>query len=126
LASTGVARFDGPPLHPCNAYGVGLLGTERTPVIALPGDPSAALLAFHALVRPVLDALRGADSEPAQVRLPAWAEGRGSRILAGRYSGSQFVPELDVLPAMRQLEGANAIAIQHHGEATAEVVEWPN
>lgn len=126
LVGTGVALFDGPPLHPCNAYGVGLLGTERTPVISLPGDPSAALLAFHALVRPVLDALRGADSEPAQVRLPVWSEGPGSRILAGRYSDSQFVPVSEGLPAMRQLEGANAIAIQHHGETAAEVVEWPN
>jgi molybdopterin molybdotransferase len=126
LASTGVARFDGPLLHPCNAYGVGRLGAERTPIIALPGDPAAALLAFHALVRPVVDALRGASAPTIEAPLPAWMDGRGSRIIAGRYEQARFTPDPAGLPTLRQLADANAIAIQHHGEAAAEVVEWPS
>jgi molybdopterin molybdotransferase len=126
LAGTGVARFDGPPLHPCNAYGVGLLGAERTPIIALPGDPAAALLAFHALVRPVVDALRGLEPPVVEVPLPAWLDGRGSRLIAGRMEHSRFAPGPEERPTIRQLAGANAMAIQHYGEAAAEVVEWPN
>jgi molybdopterin molybdotransferase len=126
LHHSGVARFDGPPLAPCNAYGIGLLGPERTPVIALPGDPAAALLAFHALVRPVIDAMLGRHEEYHEVVLPPWHAAAGSRIIPGRFEHPRFVPLAEGSISLRQLEAANAIAIQHRGINTAGVVVWPN
>lgn len=129
LASSSVARFDGPTLNPCNAYGVGLLGAERIPLIALPGDTAAALLAFHALVRPIIDALRGTGQNPRSVPMPAWDSQRGSRVVAGKYDGEQFTagPSGPAgLPTIRDLADADAIAVQHFGASLAEVVEWPN
>lgn len=126
LHNSGVARFDGPALAPCNAYGIGLLGPERTPVVALPGDPAAALLAFHALVRPIIDAMLGRQEQMAEVVLPPWHEAEGSRIVPGRFESPRFVPLAGAVVNVRQLETANAIAIQHRGISTAGVVVWPN
>ncbi len=125
LQSAGIARFDGPRLAPCSAYGVGRIGPDRTPVIALPGDPASAALAFHALVRPVIDAMFGRESSTrSDAVVPPRRPAVGSRLVPGWFEGERFVPVATEPLALRDLAPVTGIAIHHAGQGTAEVVEW--
>lgn len=126
LVHAGLARFDGPPLDPCAAYGVGRIGPDSTPIIALPSDPAAALLAFHALARPVITAMIGRDVNTrnqtvAAPRTPA----TGTMLVPGSFDGQRFVPVTTSPLTLRSLAPATAIAICDAGTGSAEVVEWP-
>ncbi len=126
LLDSGLGRFDGPELFPCSAYGIGRIGPEATPIIALPGDPASALLAFHALVRPVITGMLGREGHPRHmVPAPSGGTVAGSRVMAGTLEGGRFAPTASGHPALRDLAGMNAMAVQHHGERLAEVVAWP-
>lgn len=127
LAQAGIARFDGPPVNPCGPYGVGRIGPDETPIIALPGDPAVALLAFHALARPVLAGMLGRDiyRRDAAVAPPRHAAS-GSRLTPGRMQGHQFIAVGAEPPSLRDLAKASALAIHHAGQSMAEVVEWPH
>lgn len=46
-------------MAPGTTHGVGLIGTDETPALLVPGEPMAALVAFEAFVRPVIRKLRG-------------------------------------------------------------------
>lgn len=126
LVGAGLARFDGPPLHPCPAYGVGRVGPDSTPIIALPSDPAAALLAFHALARPVITAMIGRDVNTraesiAAPRTPA----AGTMLVPGSFDGQRFVPVATAPLTLRTLAPVTAIAICNADAGAAEVVEWP-
>jgi len=47
--------------RPGRQHGFGFIGDEETPVVMLPGDPTALLAAYHAFARPVLRKLMGVE-----------------------------------------------------------------
>jgi len=138
LAATGTVRFDGPPLLPLNGYGLGRIGPDGTPIVALPDDPAAALLGFHALARPIIDAFRGVvDAEgsdrlwgPVRATLSGGAPeiGEGQRLVPGALDNGSFRPIPAPNPGAGALLSCNGMAVID-GSTTAgdtiEVIRWP-
>jgi molybdopterin molybdotransferase len=54
LAELGDMRFRQVTMHPGPAQGFGRLGRDEIPVICIPGEPVAALVAFEVFVRPAI------------------------------------------------------------------------
>jgi molybdopterin molybdotransferase len=48
-------------VYPGSALGYGYVGHSEVPVVCLPGDPSAALIGFEVLARPIIAVLAGAE-----------------------------------------------------------------
>jgi molybdopterin molybdotransferase len=127
LGATGQARFDGPPLVPCGAYGLGRVGPDGTPIVMLPSDPATALLAFHALARPIIADMLGRDPYARQAAIAApGATAEGSILVPGRFEQDRFVPVHGEVTSLRALNTVTAIAICHAESTSAEVVEWPH
>ncbi|WP_209313708.1 gephyrin-like molybdotransferase Glp [Blastococcus sp. TF02A_35] len=59
LAQLGEMRFRQVAMHPGPAQGFGRLGREDVPVIVVPGEPVAALVAFEVFVRPAIRLMLG-------------------------------------------------------------------
>jgi len=58
LGPLGTVRFDNVAMWPGRQLGVGHVG-DGTPILALPGDPVAAQVAFEVFVRPAVRAMAG-------------------------------------------------------------------
>lgn len=58
LAPLGTVRFDNLAMAPGGAFGLGVVG-EGTPIMALPGHPVIAQIAFEAFVRPAVLSMSG-------------------------------------------------------------------
>ena len=61
LGEMGVVEVAEVALRPGRRHGFGLIGDDHTPVVMLPGDPTALLVAYHAFARPVLRKLMGVE-----------------------------------------------------------------
>jgi molybdopterin molybdotransferase len=59
LAELGDMHFRQVTMHPGPAQGFGRLGREEIPVICIPGEPVAALVAFEVFVRPAIRLMLG-------------------------------------------------------------------
>ncbi|MGY1723068.1 molybdotransferase-like divisome protein Glp [Blastococcus sp. SYSU DS0533] len=59
LASLGGMRVSQVAMHPGPAQGFGRLGRDQVPVIVVPGEPVAALVAFEVFVRPAIRLMLG-------------------------------------------------------------------
>lgn len=59
FASLGDVTFNEVPMSPGPIQGVGVLGEERIPVLALPGDPASAFVAFEVFARPAIRRMLG-------------------------------------------------------------------
>jgi len=59
LAALGDMRFRQVTMHPGPAQGFGRLGRDDIPVICIPGEPVAALVAFEVFVRPAIRLMLG-------------------------------------------------------------------
>ncbi len=59
LNASGTFDFSRTAVEPGRMVGAGVLGADRVPVFALPGDPAAALVEFEVFVRPVIRRLLG-------------------------------------------------------------------
>lgn len=59
LATMGTVDFAWVALEPGRVQGTGSLGTSNVPLIALPGEPTAAFVGFELFVRPVVRRLMG-------------------------------------------------------------------
>jgi molybdopterin molybdotransferase len=62
LSRLGTVTFDDVAMQPGGEQAYGVIGTERIPVFAVPGDPVGALVAFEVFVRPVLRRMLGAET----------------------------------------------------------------
>jgi molybdopterin molybdotransferase len=60
-ARAGSVTFTDLAVFPCGVLGFGTVGVEEIPIICLPGDPGAAMIAFELLARPVIQVLAGAE-----------------------------------------------------------------
>jgi len=61
LGAMGDVRVAEVAMKPGRKHGFGLIGDEEVPVVMLPSDPTALLVAYHAFARPVLRKLMGAE-----------------------------------------------------------------
>jgi molybdopterin molybdotransferase len=59
LAELGEVHFRQVAMHPGPAQGLGLLGRDRVPVVCVPSEPVAALVAFEVFVRPAIRMMLG-------------------------------------------------------------------
>jgi molybdopterin molybdotransferase len=59
LAELGDLDVSRVAMHPGSVQGFGILGADRVPTFLLPSNPSAALVAFEVMVRPLVQILRG-------------------------------------------------------------------
>ncbi|ACQ79166.1 molybdenum cofactor synthesis domain protein [Beutenbergia cavernae DSM 12333] len=74
LAGVGTVRFDALAMWPTRQMGLGEIG-DGVPILALPGDPVAALVAFEVFVRPALLAMAGyADVHRPTIRARTTSE----------------------------------------------------
>jgi molybdopterin molybdotransferase len=125
LTRLGQVRFHDVAMSPGSRCGVGRIG-DGVPVLALPGHPVAAQIAFELFVRPVLRTL-AAETGQHRLALPAaslraWGSVAGRRdVVPGMLSGSpedgyRFAPTGDPeVPTLSALARANALALVPEG-----------
>jgi molybdopterin molybdotransferase len=87
LTPLGCMRFLNVAMSPGSPQGLGVLGT--TPVLALPGNPTAALVSYLVFGRPLL---RGCQGYPDP--MPPWFPMALAAPLARRGEGTRFIPGL--------------------------------
>ena len=61
LGGMGVVDVATVALRPGGRHGFGLIGDEHMPVVMLPSEPAALLVAYHAFARPVLRKMMGTE-----------------------------------------------------------------
>lgn len=61
-ADEGRVEFRGLAMQPGKPQGFGLIGPDRTPLLALPGNPVSSYVSFELFVRPVIRTLMGLPS----------------------------------------------------------------
>ncbi|MGW8374507.1 gephyrin-like molybdotransferase Glp [Streptomyces sp. ODS28] len=71
-AADGSVEFRKLAMQPGKPQGFGLIGSERTPILTLPGNPVSSYVSFELFVRPAIRALMGRDPvrrRPVRARL---------------------------------------------------------
>lgn len=121
LTPLGTVRFDDVGISPGRQLGVGVVG-DGVPLLALPGHPVAAQVAFEVFVRPMLRSMAG-EAELYRPSLPAsslasWVSPAGRRefvpiTLSGAPDeGYRFRPTGEPgRPTVSALARANALAV---------------
>lgn len=115
LERAEAANFDTEPIDPLSTYGLGILGTEEVPIVALPGSPVQALQGFWALVPPLIAAMRGEPDTIGTIAttvhdLPHLDR---KRSLLGAWDGHTFRPAQPT--GVRDLLSINACAVVQPG-----------
>lgn len=59
LSELGEMEISRVAMHPGSVLGFGQLGPDKVPTFLLPANPSAALVAFEVMVRPLIQLIRG-------------------------------------------------------------------
>ncbi|MER6515025.1 gephyrin-like molybdotransferase Glp [Nonomuraea sp. NPDC001636] len=67
LSPLGTVRFEKVAMQPGMPQGFGVLGDDRVPIFALPGNPVSSFVSFMLFVRPALDKMRGLPTDTAPV-----------------------------------------------------------
>ena len=67
LAELGTVTFTPVAARPLGFVGFGTIGVDSTPFFALPSDPACALVAFEALIRPVIRVLAAGEGSPIAI-----------------------------------------------------------
>ncbi|MET8676974.1 gephyrin-like molybdotransferase Glp [Streptomyces sp. NPDC004647] len=113
-------------MQPGKPQGFGSIGPERTPVLALPGNPVSSYVSFELFVRPAIRALMGLDPVSRETVRAVCAEGvssspKGKRqFLRGRYADGAVTPVGGAgSHLVRALAHANALIVV--GEDTTSV-----
>lgn len=114
-------------MHPGSVQGFGTLGADRTPTFLLPGNPSAALVSFEVLVRPLIQILRGrreTTRRTVQARTIAAIESAPGRTgyLRGQLMRDRGTREFLVDPLGAVGGGEPAHLLGSHGQANCLVV----
>ncbi|NLU70045.1 gephyrin-like molybdotransferase Glp [Streptomyces sp. HNM0574] len=119
----GSVEFRRLAMQPGKPQGFGLIGPDRTPLLALPGNPVSSYVSFELFVRPAVRALMGVTP----VRRPAVAAQLAARdaltspegkrqFLRGRYTPPQ---EGEELGTVRPVGGAGSHLITALAQADA-------
>lgn len=127
LSRLGTMTFDELAMEPGSLQAFGVVGPERTPVFALPGDAVGALVAFEVFVRPALRRMLGAETlgrpHVSAVTTTAFASPAGRRQFV-RVKVERSADRWVLTPYPEHLTGlasANGLAIVP--EDTTEVAE---
>ncbi|AEW94546.1 MULTISPECIES: molybdopterin molybdotransferase MoeA [Streptomycetaceae] len=95
---TGTMEFRKLAMQPGKPQGFGLVGADRTPLFALPGNPVSSYVSFELFVRPAIRTLMGLEpvrreAVTARCAEPIAHSPRGRRqFLRGHYDGDQVTP----------------------------------
>lgn len=124
LGETDISRV---AMHPGSVQGFGTLGADRTPTFLLPGNPSAALVSFEVLVRPLIQILRGrreTTRRTVQARTIAAIESAPGRTgyLRGQLMRDRGTREFLVDPLGAVGGGEPGHLLGSHGQANCLVV----
>lgn len=97
LATMGTVDFAWVALDPGRVQGMGSLGSSNVPLLALPGEPTAAFVSFELFVRPVVRRLMGHSQvfgARRQVRLTEAVTGRAgdTRLIPARTEDDAATP----------------------------------
>lgn len=113
-------------MQPGKPQGFGLIGPERTPLLALPGNPVSSYVSFELFVRPVVRALMGI--EPFR-RTPVPARLEGDAALRSPGGKRQFLRGAYVRPVpgekvgtVRAVGGAGSHLVAALAQADALIV----
>ncbi|MEI6622771.1 MAG: gephyrin-like molybdotransferase Glp [Actinomycetes bacterium] len=123
LNELGTVRFSSTAVDPGPVIGFGRVGSASVPIITIPSDPIAALIAFEVFVRPVIRLLSGREDlfrpvvratltrplrAPMDIRrfVPAVLSLRGTQV---------SVEPLEDTGSLVGLQQANALAIVEEG-----------
>jgi molybdopterin molybdotransferase len=122
LATMGTVDFARVALDPGRVQGTGSLGTSNVPLIALPGEPTAAFVGFELFVRPVIRRLMGHGDvfgARRQVTLTksVAADPLSTRIVAVELDGERATP---IGTGIRAMTRADALAVIPPGPAAHE------
>jgi molybdopterin molybdotransferase len=115
LATMGTVDFAWVALEPGRVHGVGSLGASNVPLLALPGEPTAAFVGFELFVRPVVRRLMGhsevfgprrdvvlteaVSGKPAVTRMvPALVQGDAAKPLAAGVESLVHANALVLIP----------------------------
>jgi molybdopterin molybdotransferase len=119
----GSVEFRRLAMQPGKPQGFGLIGSERTPILTLPGNPVSAYVSFELFARPAIRALMGREPvrrEPVRARLAAdqpLASTEGKRqFLRGSYTAAG---EGEETGTVRPVGGASSHLIAALAQADA-------
>lgn len=93
---------------------------NKTLLVNLPGNPSAALLTLLVIIVPMLEALAGIEDARTLVRLALSApfKTKVPLIALGRVDGGLFIPLGGNSASLTQLAGATALAVIEDGDSS--------
>ncbi|MEU1728206.1 gephyrin-like molybdotransferase Glp [Actinomadura sp. ATCC 39365] len=120
LSPLGTVRFEKVAMQPGMPQGFGVLGDDRVPIFALPGNPVSSFVSFMLFVRPALDKMRGLPSRPATVTARATA---ALRSPSGRRSFLRGVLAADGTVAPVHGQGSHQLAALASANALIVVPE---
>lgn len=118
-------------MHPGSVVGFGTLGPDRVPTFLLPSNPSAALVAFEVLVRPLIQIIRG-QRQPTrrivQARTIASIESAEQRrgFIRGQLMRDRETREFLVDPLGAADRGEPTHLLGSHGQANCLIVIPPD
>ncbi|MEV1168107.1 gephyrin-like molybdotransferase Glp [Nonomuraea sp. NPDC049784] len=121
LSPLGTVRFEKVAMQPGMPQGFGVLGEDRVPIFALPGNPVSSFVSFMLFVRPALDRMRGL---PAGMPEPVTARVTGPlRSPAGRRSFLRGVLASDGTVSPVHGQGSHQLAALASANALIVVAE---
>jgi molybdopterin molybdotransferase len=114
----GEVHFDGVavrPGHPMKFAAVPNPAEQRIPVVGLPGNPLAAIVALATLVQPMLNKLLGQQLQPlipVTTSRSLTAGKSGAKLVPGRVTAAGFMPaEFGGSAMLRGLSGSTGFAV---------------
>ncbi|MGW7516602.1 molybdotransferase-like divisome protein Glp [Streptomyces sp. NPDC054796] len=119
----GSVEFRRLAMQPGKPQGFGLIGSERTPILALPGNPVSAYVSFELFVRPAIRTLMGRDPvrrTPVRARLesekPLTSVDGKRQFLRGSYTPP---PEGETVGTVSPVGGASSHLVAALAQADA-------
>ncbi|SEK33298.1 gephyrin-like molybdotransferase Glp [Nonomuraea pusilla] len=107
LTPLGTVRFEKVAMQPGMPQGFGVLGDDRVPIFALPGNPVSSFVSFMLFVRPALDRMRGLPPGP-----PATVAARTAAPLRSPAGKRSF---------LRGVLGADGVVAPVHGQGSHQL-----
>lgn len=131
LAEIGDIEIVRIAMHPGSVLGFGTLGPEAVPTFLLPSNPSAALVAFEVMVRPLIQTIRGqrqATRRTVQARTIAGIESAPGRrgFIRGQLMRDRETRDFLVDPLGASSGGEPTHLLGSHGQANCLVMVDPD
>lgn len=127
LSELGELEITRIAMHPASVMGFGTLGPDKVPTFLLPANPSAALVAFEVMVRPLIQLIRGqrqANRRVVQARTIAAIESASHRrgFIRGQLMRDRDTGDFLVDPLGAADGGEPTHLLGSHGRANCLIV----